>query len=342
MLARGNSGLRRQGVYDIKTVLDWVEADSNVDTDHEIKNFKGFDVLSGLLGYKVFKHKGIKCPCCPIQGEYFALEKTPGNGKSKYNNWHFNLYGTDAFGREVMITKDHITPRSKGGPNELKNLQPMCMVCNTKKGSLHMKEFEAKEKGKIYDWNLDHANHVIKRLSERYSLEMTIPEYADFRDNVMLNSETVHIISNSKSYRKIRFKGTDVYAVYSSIYHTVYTVLDPNEIEERKRDVPNWGNGREKECLAEYDRISELIKSQYKEFPTQQETIEHFKTCEYSSLMFTIWKKKMSRLNVVIWNMVKDSFKIKETPKFGDIPALSELKNKIENENRTEKNGVRA
>ena len=243
-----------------------------------------------------------------------------------------------------MITKDHVTARSKGGSNELENLQPMCMVCNTKKGSLHMKEFEAKRQGKIHDWNLDHANHVIQRMKERYSLDMTLAEYADFRDNVMLHSETVHIISNSKSYRKIRFKGTDVFAVYSSIYHTVYTVLDPSLIEERKRDVPNWGKGKEKECLAEYDRVSELIKSQYKEFPTQQETIDHFKTCQYSSLMFSIWKKKMSRLNVVIWDIVKGSLFKKEKTTLGDLPALSELKNKLkQNENETEKNdGVRA
>jgi hypothetical protein len=291
-----------------------METDSLVDTDKNFKKFEGMDVLSGLLGYKVFKHKGIKCCCCPTEGKYFALEKTPGNGRSKYNNWHFNLYGKDQFGREVLMTKDHITARSKGGSNELENLQPMCMICNTKKGSMHMKEFEAKQQGKTHDWNLDHANHVIKRIKERYSLDMTIKEYARFLDKAMMGCEMIHVISNSKSYRKVVFKKTDVYVVYSSLYKTIYTVLDPAVIDKRMRDVPNWGKGKEKECLEMYDQVSETIKSQYKEFPTQRETAEYFaKECKYPTLMFAHWKGKMPRLNVLTWAVVKSTLKLNDS-----------------------------
>jgi hypothetical protein len=35
----------------------------------------------------------------------------------------------------VMMTKDHITPRSQGGPTNWENLQTMCTICNGKKGS---------------------------------------------------------------------------------------------------------------------------------------------------------------------------------------------------------------
>ena len=35
---------------------------------------------------------------------------------------------------EMMMTKDHILPRSKGGANRLENYQPMCSKCNCKKG----------------------------------------------------------------------------------------------------------------------------------------------------------------------------------------------------------------
>ena len=32
-----------------------------------------------------------------------------------------------------MMTIDHIIPKSKGGNNDINNLQPMCNTCNTKK-----------------------------------------------------------------------------------------------------------------------------------------------------------------------------------------------------------------
>jgi hypothetical protein len=136
-----SKSFERRGVYDVQRVLDWADTDESF-TDRNFKKFEGLDVLSGLLGYKVFKHKGVKCSCCPMEGEYFALERTPGPGSSKYNNWHFNLYGKNKFGREVMLTKDHVNPKSRGGSDEISNLQPMCFICNTRKGSFTMEEFE--------------------------------------------------------------------------------------------------------------------------------------------------------------------------------------------------------
>ena len=48
--------------------------------------------------------------------------------------FHLNLYGINN-GEEVMMTKDHIVPKSKGGSNGLKNMQTMCTVCNEIKGN---------------------------------------------------------------------------------------------------------------------------------------------------------------------------------------------------------------
>ena len=52
---------------------------------------------------------------------------------------HFNLYapyvrGMYAFNWTLM-TQDHILPKSRGGTNDMTNLQTMCCHCNQRKGS---------------------------------------------------------------------------------------------------------------------------------------------------------------------------------------------------------------
>ncbi len=80
---------------------------------------------------KTFKVKGLKCCACGIEGKFFALEiHEHGSGEFP----HLNLYGINADGNEVLMTKDHIVPKSKGGRNSLKNYQTMCFPCNYTKG----------------------------------------------------------------------------------------------------------------------------------------------------------------------------------------------------------------
>ena len=97
--------------------------------DGEIKRVM---VSMGSHRYQLFAKKGIKCVTCGIKGLFFALERGRGDNPNKY---HFNLYGKSRSGREIMITKDHILPRSKGGRNRLTNYQPMCYRCNQKKSN---------------------------------------------------------------------------------------------------------------------------------------------------------------------------------------------------------------
>jgi 5-methylcytosine-specific restriction endonuclease McrA len=35
--------------------------------------------------------------------------------------------------RDRELTRDHIVPLSRGGPDDLDNLQPLCQICNTRK-----------------------------------------------------------------------------------------------------------------------------------------------------------------------------------------------------------------
>ena len=46
-----------------------------------------------------------------------------------------NLYAIDENGKEVLMTKDHILPKSKGGKDEIDNYQTMCIRCNEAKGN---------------------------------------------------------------------------------------------------------------------------------------------------------------------------------------------------------------
>ena len=76
--------------------------------------------------------RNTKCVSCGVEGTIFHLEchETGSNTRQP----HLNLYGIDDNGNEVLMTKDHIMPKSKGGKNHLSNYQTMCSRCNQKKG----------------------------------------------------------------------------------------------------------------------------------------------------------------------------------------------------------------
>ena len=61
---------------------------------------------------------------CGLEAKFFRHEN---NNVNNPNVWHFNLYGVNNLGEEVMFTKDHIIPKSKGGKNHVSNYQTMCV-----------------------------------------------------------------------------------------------------------------------------------------------------------------------------------------------------------------------
>lgn len=75
--------------------------------------------------------KGTDCVQCGLKGAFFAAEAT----RPQFTNFHLNLYALNQHGHEVMMTSDHIHPKSKGGLGGLSNRQPMCIHCNEKKGN---------------------------------------------------------------------------------------------------------------------------------------------------------------------------------------------------------------
>lgn len=89
----------------------------------------GVDFKLSSVRLKNFRQKGVVCVGCGVSGSVFLLE-SQGDCRP-----HFNLYAERPNGTFVMMTKDHILPRSKGGTDALENLQPMCKRCNGRKGN---------------------------------------------------------------------------------------------------------------------------------------------------------------------------------------------------------------
>lgn len=77
--------------------------------------------------YLNFIENGFKCAKCGIEGRFVNLECN-----SKLGN-HLNVYGIDKENKEVLLTKDHIYPKSKGGLDDIKNYQVLCEKCNINK-----------------------------------------------------------------------------------------------------------------------------------------------------------------------------------------------------------------
>ena len=93
-------------------------------------DFDGDLVSMDSHRYWLFANKGCTCVSCGMKGTFFAKERA-GN----VERYHFNLYGIDENGEEMLFTKDHIIPKSKGGKDHLDNYNTMCSKCNNEKGA---------------------------------------------------------------------------------------------------------------------------------------------------------------------------------------------------------------
>ena len=148
--------MKRIGIYKKDDVLPYVvfKGKSEIkkirkETDDYIYGEKDYDDISVKMysqRYQLFATQGVKCVKCGVEGEYFALESSD----IKSNRYHFNLYGHNSDGKEILITKDHKTPKAKGGADNLSNYQVMCTDCNAKKGIKSDEEIEKKEQFKKY------------------------------------------------------------------------------------------------------------------------------------------------------------------------------------------------
>lgn len=94
--------------------------------ESEVPMSKLYEDFAEHRRLRVFASKGLECsnPDCNHVGTRLILGKDKGGGL------HWDIYTDDL----VLMNIDHILPKKQGGSDYIKNLQPMCMPCNSKKG----------------------------------------------------------------------------------------------------------------------------------------------------------------------------------------------------------------
>lgn len=76
-----------------------------------------------------------KCACCGIEGNLFAVDTIITKKGMQATPPYLNLYchEPEKGNNYVMMTLDHIIPKSMGGRQVPSNTQAMCINCNQKK-----------------------------------------------------------------------------------------------------------------------------------------------------------------------------------------------------------------
>ncbi len=149
----------------------------------EMVKFAGVEVYMGSMRYKNFKAHGVVCVQCGLEGTFFALERHNNQNTRK---WHFNLYAIETDGLEVLMTKDHIHPKAKGGPEKLDNFQPMCSFCNSNKADdvLNQSQLDMINQLKLFNNSMDSLNSARR----------------EFRNAInQIKSRCQHVIDKTKS-----------------------------------------------------------------------------------------------------------------------------------------------
>ena len=87
---------------------------------------------SGWALFSSMRGKPIKCWCCGAEADQWIVEKHP---KDLIGSPDCNLYASTPLG-VVLMTRDHIIPKSLGGKDDIANLRPGCTTCNGDRGNI--------------------------------------------------------------------------------------------------------------------------------------------------------------------------------------------------------------
>ena len=101
--------------------------------------------------HRVFQRDQFICQACGLKGSKVWWESNSLNQRG-----HLNLYGIEN-NEEIIFTKDHIVPlasikKDKNiSPNNIKNLQTYCFICNQLKGSFLFDNEKVKKIREIFN-----------------------------------------------------------------------------------------------------------------------------------------------------------------------------------------------
>ena len=98
-------------------------------TVYVLKNGNSVTMKTNSDRYILFKEKGLTCVCCGLTANKAYIEQPRGQSLA-----HINFYIERKGFKNILFTKDHIIPKCKGGEDKQENYQPMCQICNSKKG----------------------------------------------------------------------------------------------------------------------------------------------------------------------------------------------------------------
>jgi len=93
-------------------------------------NFNGITLNGNTPTLKMLRKKGTECVCCGKQGTHFRVMMDE-NSREPWRHISLLLYTDDG----SFLTRDHIIPKSNGGPNAMWNMQTMCNTCNLAKAN---------------------------------------------------------------------------------------------------------------------------------------------------------------------------------------------------------------
>jgi hypothetical protein len=148
--------------YPVAEVLPYIGSERMPDPENpEGKHIKrthvfNFDeVKVGSVRLQCFK-KSCTCVGCGVEGTVFLKQKNVEN-----DPWHFNLFA-EVDGELVLMTKDHIRAKSRGGSNGVANMQTMCTTCNFEKGAMTTEGWQSMRTRKMLQQGLESIRDFAK------------------------------------------------------------------------------------------------------------------------------------------------------------------------------------
>jgi 5-methylcytosine-specific restriction endonuclease McrA len=157
------------GIFELEEVFPYVTLE-DVKRDYQVGE-KNYQVRMNSDRYHVFKNNH-HCVSCNVAGSKMILDMNPGD-----HSPHFNMYAEES-GRLVLMTKDHILAKSKGGTDDLNNFQTMCCTCNNLKGAYDLTLDQCRDLRRLFDNGDKLPRKELRDLINRKREEMALGNVA--------------------------------------------------------------------------------------------------------------------------------------------------------------------